>query len=80
MTDKPVTEYYNHKYPTDEAVERTTVAMLRHVNELLLRVKTLETNAVGMKHELDSMGEFLCDPNPCKRRYKGVKGLDGDTE
>ena len=80
MTDKPVTEYYEHKYATDTAAERTTESLLKHVNSLLARVKTLETDAVGMKAELDSMGQFLCDSNPCKRRYKGVKGLDGDAE
>jgi hypothetical protein len=80
MTDKPVTDYYAHKYPVDEAVERSTEALLKDVNSLLTRIKTLETNAVLMRTELDSMGQFLCDSNPCKRRYKGVKGLDGDTE
>ena len=80
MTDKPVTEYYEHKYPVDQAAERTVEALLKHVNSLLARVKTLETDAVGMKTELDTMGQYLCDSNPCKRRYKGVKGLDGDTQ
>jgi hypothetical protein len=78
MTDTPVRDYYEHKYPTDEAAERTTVS-LRHVNDLLRRVKELERTAGDMRAELDCIGEYLCDSNPCKRRYKGVKGLDADA-
>ena len=58
MTDKPVTDYYAHKYPVDEAVERSTEALLEHVNSLLTRIKTLETNAVLMRTELDSVGHL----------------------
>jgi len=77
MCDKPMTEYLNHKYPDNAVTE--IPSMLDHVNTLLKRIIAIETSTTDMKAELDNMGEYLCNTNKCKKRYHGIKGLDGDT-
>eukprot|EP01045_Picozoa_sp_COSAG04_P030505 COSAG04_NODE_5325_length_1655_cov_105.250000_1_plen_78_part_00 len=75
MSDKPMTDYLNHKYPVDEAAERSLQAILSQINRLLKRTHQLEVDASKMKTELDSMGEYLCDTSMCKKRYKGCEGV-----
>ena len=77
MSDKPMTEYLNHKYPDNAVTEIPSI--LDHVNTLLKRIMVIETSTTDMKAELDNMGEYLCDTSNCKKRYRGVKGLDGDA-
>ena len=79
MSDKPMTEYLNHKYPNDIVTERNIMSILNNVNSLLKRITEIETDSATMKVELDNMGEYLCDTSNCKKRYRGVKGLDGDA-
>ena len=79
MSDKPMTEYLNHKYPNDIVTERNIMSILNNVNSLLKRITEIETDSAKMKVELDNMGEYLCDTSNCKKRYRGVKGLDGDA-
>ena len=76
MSDKPMTDYLNDKYPDNAVTEIPSI--LDHVNTLLKRIMVIETSTTDMKAELDNMGEYLCDTNTCKKRYKGVKGMDGD--
>jgi len=80
MSSKPMTDYLNHKYPTEEAAERSAQTILKQVNAMLKRKHTVEEELIEIKTELDTMGQYLCDSSMCKRRYKGVKGLDGDAE
>ena len=79
MSSKPMTDYLNHKYPTEEAAERSAHVILKQVNEMLKRMHKVEEDLVEMKTDLDGIGEYLCDTSMCKRRYRGVKGLDGDV-
>ena len=76
MCDKPMTDYLNHKYPDNAVTEIPSI--LDHVNTLLKRIMVIETSTTDMKAELDNMGEYLCNTSTCKKRYKGVKGMDGD--
>ena len=54
-------------------------SMLEKINSMLKQIKQLQTESDHMKAELNSIGEHLCDMSRCKRRYTGVKGLDGLT-
>ena len=76
MSNKPMTDYLNHKYPDNAVTEIPSI--LDHVNTLLKRIIVIETSTTDMKAELDNMGEYLCNTSTCKKRYKGVKGMDGD--
>ena len=76
MSDKPMTDYLNHKYPDNAVTEIPSI--LDHVNTLLKRIMVIETSTTDMKAELDNMGEYLCNTSTCKKRYKGVRGMDGD--
>ena len=59
MSDKPMTDYLNHKYPNDIVTERNIMSILNHVNSLLKRITEIEAGSAEMKAELDSMGEYL---------------------
>lgn len=79
MCDKPMTEYLNYKYPTDEAVHQTTASLLEKINSMVKQIKQLQSESDDLKAELNNIGEYLCDTSRCKRRYRGVKGLDGEA-
>ena len=72
MSNKPVSEYYAHKYPNEQVSDRTIQGLLTHINRCLSRIHQLEADSVKMRAELDSMAEYLCDTSLCKRRYQGV--------
>ena len=65
MSNKPMTDYLNHKYPTEEAAERSAQAILKQVNEMLKRMHKVEEDLVEMKTDLDGIGEYLCDTSMC---------------
>ena len=81
MCDKPVAEYYAYKYP-DESGQITIT--LQEVNSLLKKVQTIQELTSNIRKDVDAMGQDLCVMGQkvcetyCKKRFAGVKGLDGD--
>ena len=75
--NKPVTEYYEHKYGDDSSASIQSV--LTQVNEMQRRLTAMETEAKTLRTAVNEMGQHLCESNGLKVRWTGVKGLDADA-
>ena len=79
MSDKPMTEYIEYKYPNDVS---DVAAKMSDVNDIIERVVTIEDEMKLMKRKLNELGEELLASGMVgmKKRWKGVHGLDGDVK
>ena len=79
MSDKPMTEYIEYKYPNDVS---DVAAKMSDVNDIIERVVTIEDEMKQMKQQLNALGEELLASGMVgmKKRWKGVSGLDGDVK
>jgi TATA-binding protein-associated factor Taf7 len=57
---KPVTEYYEHKYPA-EAVPFDVDKVLNEVNELQRRLTHTEQHNRLMRESINEIGQYLCE-------------------
>ena len=78
MSDKPMTEYLEYKYNDMNDV----AAKMSDVNDIIERVVTIEDEMKMMKRQLNELGEELLASGmvSMKKRWKGVRGLDGDVK
>jgi len=79
MSDKPMTEYIEYKYQNDVS---DVAAKMSDVNDIIERVVTIEDEMKLMKQQLNALGEELLASGmvSMKKRWKGVRGLDGDVK
>ena len=79
MSDKPMTEYIEYKYQNDVS---DVAAKMSDVNDIIERVVTIEDEMKQMKQQLNALGEELLASGmvSMKKRWKGVRGLDGDAK
>ena len=79
MSDKPMTEYIEYKYQNDVS---DVAAKMSDVNDIIERVVTIEDEMKQMKRQLNALGEELLSSGmvSMKKRWKGVRGLDGDVK
>ena len=79
MSDKPMTEYIEYKYPNDVS---DVAAKMSDVNDIIERVSAVEDEMKQMKQQLNALGEELLASGmvSMKKRWKGVRGLDGDVK
>ena len=79
MSDKPMTEYIEYKYQNDVS---DVAAKMSDVNDIIERVVTIEDEMKQMKQQLNTLGEELLASGmvSMKKRWKGVRGLDGDVK
>ena len=79
MSDKPMTEYIEYKYQNDVS---DVAAKMSDVNDIIERVSAVEDEMKLMKRQLNELGEELLASGMVgmKKRWKGVRGLDGDAK
>ena len=79
MSDKPMTEYIEYKYQNDVS---DVAAKMSDVNDIIERVSAVEDEMKLMKRQLNALGEELLSSGmvSMKKRWKGVRGLDGDVK
>ena len=79
MSDKPMTEYIEYKYQNDVS---DVAAKMSDVNDIIERVGAVEDEMKQMKQQLNALGEELLASGmvSMKKRWKGVRGLDGDVK
>ena len=79
MSDKPMTEYIEYKYQNDVS---DVAAKMSDVNDIIERVSAVEDEMKLMKQQLNALGEELLASGmvSMKKRWKGVRGLDGDVK
>ena len=79
MSDKPMTEYIEYKYQNDVS---DVAAKMSDVNDIIERVVTIEDEMKLMKQQLNALGEELLASGmvSMKKRWKGVRRLDGDVK
>ena len=74
-----MTEYIEYKYQNDLS---DVAAKMSDVNDIIERVSAVEDEMKQMKRQLNALGEELLASGmvSMKKRWKGVRGLDGDVK